>query len=62
MKSSTPNATPEESTMPPGVTSEDVETRANRVAARAELKAAIEGLNRLARDKQAAAKNPQQAA
>jgi hypothetical protein len=42
--------------------SEDVETRENRLAARAELKAAIEGLNRLARDKQAAAKNPQQAA
>jgi hypothetical protein len=60
MKSSTLNSTLAESTKRPGGKSEDVETRSNRLAARAELKAAIEGLNRLAREK--AAKKPRQAA
>jgi hypothetical protein len=60
MQSLTPNSTRAESTKAPGATSEDIETQANKAAARLELKAAIEGLNRLARE--TAAKNPRQAA
>ncbi len=56
-----PNATQDDLTKPVTGTSGDVETLANQLAARRELKAAIEGLNRLAGEK-AAARNPWQAA
>ena len=61
MKSFTPNVIQDDLTKPATGKSGDVETLANHLAAREELKAAIEGLNRLAREK-AAAKNPRQAA
>lgn len=61
MNSSTPNTEQGESPKPSTAESEDIETRANRLAARREAKAAVEGLNRLAREK-AAAKNPKPAA
>jgi hypothetical protein len=61
MKSFTPNAVQGDLTKPVTGKSDDVETLANHLAAREELKAAIEGLKHLAREK-AAAKDPQQAA
>ena len=56
-----PNFTQDDLTKPVTGKSDDIETLANHLAAREELKAAVEGLNRLAREK-AESGNPRQAA
>ena len=61
MESSTLNSEQDDLTKPRTGKSYDAETLANHAAARIELKAMLEGLNRLAREK-AASKNPPQAA
>ena len=61
MNSSTPNTKPAESTKLPAIESEDVETRANRLAASLDAEEAVAGLRKLAQQK-ASRNAPNQAA
>jgi hypothetical protein len=61
MNSSIPNIAPAASPKPSTTASEEAATEANRRLADKLVKSAVEGLNRLAREK-AAAKNPRHAA